>query len=70
MTRTPSVTPARLVRALTRAGFVSVRVKGSHQVMRRETPPGRVVVPMHARDIPRGTLHGILKDAGLDPEDL
>jgi len=25
----------------------------------------RVMLPMHSRDIPTGTLHAILKDAGL-----
>jgi predicted RNA binding protein YcfA (HicA-like mRNA interferase family) len=68
LSRTPSVTPARLVRALERKGFATVRTKGSHRVMRRGQV--RVTVPMHGRDIPRGTLRGIMRDAGLEPDDL
>ena len=30
----------------------------------------RVVVPFHRRDIPKGTLLAILKQAGLDKADL
>jgi len=30
----------------------------------------RVVVPFHRRDIPRGTLMSILKQAGIEKEEL
>ncbi|WP_333646039.1 type II toxin-antitoxin system HicA family toxin [Lacrimispora sp.] len=29
------------------------------------TKPGKVTVPMHSGDLPRGTLNSILKQAGL-----
>jgi predicted RNA binding protein YcfA (HicA-like mRNA interferase family) len=53
------------MRALERLGFVVVRQRGSHVMMRR----GSVgcVVPLH-RQIKRGTLGGILRQAGVDAE--
>jgi len=66
----PVVTGDRLLRALQRAGFVVSRIKGSAHIMRHED--GRMVsVHVHkGQSIKRGTLLGILDDAGLTPEDL
>jgi predicted RNA binding protein YcfA (HicA-like mRNA interferase family) len=72
--RLPQATGAELVRALGRAGFVVTRRRGSHVQLRRELPDGTVTtfpVPVHAgRTIKKGTLRGILRKAGLSPEDL
>lgn len=68
MSRLPAVKPRQLIRALEREGFRVVRQSGSHVVLRREDPRRRVTVPVHSRDIPTGTLHGILRDAGISPE--
>lgn len=71
MTRLPVVGPDELVRALRRLGFEEARQTGSHLVMKRATPPARVVVPMHrGRDLKQGTLAAILSDAGIDAETL
>lgn len=58
------------MKALERAGFAVVRVRGSHHVMRH--PAGRTVpVPVHpGRDMPKGTLRNILAIVGLSAEDL
>lgn len=40
--------------------------KSSHHYYTHPTKPGKVTVPVHAgKDLPRGTLHAILKQAGL-----
>ena len=54
-----------MIRALERLGFAAVRQRGSQVMMRR----GSVgcVVPLH-REIKRGTLGGILRQAGIDVE--
>ncbi|MFN5168344.1 MAG: type II toxin-antitoxin system HicA family toxin [Cyclobacteriaceae bacterium] len=56
--------PKELIRLLEKEGFVFVRQSGSHAIFRK---PGHklIVVPIHSRDIPTGTLRSILKDAGL-----
>jgi predicted RNA binding protein YcfA (HicA-like mRNA interferase family) len=54
---------ARVVRALTSAGFVHVRTTGSHAVYRNDA--GRVVVVPQHKTIKRGTLASILRQAGM-----
>jgi len=39
--------------------------KGSHRVYRHPTQDGIITIPWHSREIPRGTAHNILKQAGL-----
>jgi predicted RNA binding protein YcfA (HicA-like mRNA interferase family) len=65
----PAVRGAQVVRALERAGFQVVRVSGSHHVMKH--PDGRTVpVPVHNRDIAKGTLRNILAIIGMTTEEL
>jgi predicted RNA binding protein YcfA (HicA-like mRNA interferase family) len=58
-----SFTPKRLVKLLKQNGFVFTRQNGSHAIFRNDEKQRKVVVPMHTKDIPKGTLHAILKDA-------
>ena len=68
--RLPSITAAQLVRILERRGFERVRQSGSHLVL-RHSDGRRVTVPMHkSKDIGRGLLARILKDADLTTDDL
>jgi predicted RNA binding protein YcfA (HicA-like mRNA interferase family) len=68
--RLPSVTPRKAVRALERCGWELDRVKGSHHVFRHPDHPHRVVVPMHARDLAKGTLNQIVDTSGLSREEF
>ena len=63
----PHISGAEVVRALEKLGFISVRQKGSHVVLRRGS--SGCVVPLH-REIKIGTLSGLLKQAGLTVDDL
>ena len=64
MPRLRRVSGQEAIRALEKLGFVQMRQRGSHVVLRRETPEGAVgcVVPLH-RELAIGTLRGILKQA-------
>ena len=69
MSRLPTVSGEELVRALRRAGFEIRGQGGSHVELRKLEVT--VVVPVHGgRDIRRGTLRGILRDAGVPPEEF
>jgi len=59
------------IRALEKLGFEQVRQRGSHVMLKKQTPTGDVgcVVPLH-RDLAIGTLRGILKQAGVTPEEF
>ena len=70
MSKTPSFTAKELVRLLTERGFVFDRQKGSHAIYKLPDGTRRVIVPMHNRDLPKGTVSSILKQAGLDKEEL
>lgn len=65
----PVLTWEEVCRGLERAGFARKSQRGSHLKMRH--PDGRtVIVPVHYRDIPTGTLRSILKQARMAAEDL
>jgi predicted RNA binding protein YcfA (HicA-like mRNA interferase family) len=67
----PVVTGDRLVRALRRAGFVVVRIRGSAYVMHHSLTGRTVSVHVHqGKTVKRGTLAAMLEDAGLTPEQL
>jgi len=67
----PSVKPARLLKALERAGFFIHHVSGSHYVLKHpERPRARIVVPHHGGDVKRGVLRSILQQAELTAEEL
>lgn len=70
MSNTPSVSPDDLVRLLRKHGFEVVRTKGSHQILKNRATGKMTIVPMHKRDLPKGTLLAILKQAGIDKEEL
>jgi len=59
------------IRALERLGFVQVRQRGSHVVLKKYTPEGEVgcVVPLH-RELAIGTLRGVLREAKVTPDDF
>jgi len=65
MTRLPASTPTGVIRALERAAFFLDHATGSHRYYRHPDRPGIVTVPFHRRDLKRGTLLAILKQAGL-----
>lgn len=71
MTKLPVLSGSELVKILQRAGFEKVRQKGSHVSLRKKTFERvfHTVVPMH-REIDRGTLAEILRQAGLSRDDL
>jgi predicted RNA binding protein YcfA (HicA-like mRNA interferase family) len=67
MPKLPVVSGAEVVRALERLGFMVVRQRGSHIVMRRGSLG--CVVPNH-RALKIGTLVGLLKQAGISPDEF
>ena len=58
------VSGRQAIRALEKLGFERVRQRGSHVILKKQTPDGTVgcVVPLHC-ELAIGTLRGILKQA-------
>ena len=67
MPKLPVVSGADVVRALERLGFVVTRQRGSYIKMRRGS--SGCVVPNH-RELTIGALAGLLKQAGISPEEF
>lgn len=56
---------ADLIRELAAAGWVLDRVRGSHHVFIHPSRPGHVVVPHPKKDLGKGLVAAIRKQAGL-----
>ncbi len=54
-----------LLRILREDGWTEKTQKGSHLQLEHSIKSGKVTVPVHGGDIPKGTLNSILKQAGL-----
>jgi predicted RNA binding protein YcfA (HicA-like mRNA interferase family) len=64
--RLPALSARDARRALEKAGFVVTRMSGSHCRMVHTADPARnVTIPIHAGDLKRGTLRGIVAQSGL-----
>jgi predicted RNA binding protein YcfA (HicA-like mRNA interferase family) len=71
MSKLPAVSSSDLVRVVKKFGFVEQSQKGSHLHLKRDSDKRRVTIPIHkGRDIPKGTLTAILKDAGISIEEF
>ncbi len=69
MSTLPRPTGKELVQALEHTGFTTLRVKGSHHFLRHAD--GRsTVIPLRSRTLGLGLLRKILKDCGIEPEQL
>ena len=61
-----NLSPKFLISILKQNGFVFVRAKGSHQIFHNNKTGKTIVVPVHGgKDLKKGTLLKILKDAGI-----
>jgi len=59
------VSSTDLIRLLREAGWEIVRVRGSHHQFKHPTKPGVVTVPHPKKDLSKGLVHAVLKQAGL-----
>jgi predicted RNA binding protein YcfA (HicA-like mRNA interferase family) len=69
MSKLPSISGRACIKALERAGFVARRQEGSHVILRRTEPFGQLVVPDH-KELDRGTLRAIIRQADLTVEEF
>jgi predicted RNA binding protein YcfA (HicA-like mRNA interferase family) len=55
-----------LIREFVSAGWTLDRVRGSHHVFRHPERPGHVTVPHPKKDLGRGLVKAIRRQAGLE----
>lgn len=68
MAKLPSLTPRDVIQILEKNGFVLDHSSGSHHVFYNTESKKRVIVPFHRKDLPKGTLVTILKQAGISKD--
>lgn len=67
----PVITPKQCVKALRKAGFYIDHQTGSHaRLLHPADASRRVTLPIHNKDLPRGTLKSILRQAQLATEEF
>ena len=65
MPKIPAFTSKKIIAFLKERGFQLDHTTGSHYVFYHPETKRRVVVSYHAKDLPKGTLAAILKQAGF-----
>jgi len=65
MPRIPSLTPKEVLKKFKKLGYLLDRQKGSHLILYHQALRKRIVIPLHLKDLPKGTLLAIIKEAGL-----
>jgi predicted RNA binding protein YcfA (HicA-like mRNA interferase family) len=69
MTHEPVVSGKRLIKVLEARGWERVRQHGDHVMLRKAGEEQELIVPLH-HELKKGTEAGILREAGLHPDDL
>lgn len=59
------MTAKEVLKTLKTDGWLQSNIRGSHIQLIHPTKRGKVTVPLHSGDIPKGTLNSIWKQAGL-----
>lgn len=59
------MTPKQIIKLLESNGFRQTHSNGSHFFFRNDETHRTTTVPVHAKDLKKGTENKILKDAGL-----
>jgi len=67
VSKLPRISGRDCVKALAKIGFYQKRQHGSHIILRRDNPFAQLVVPDH-KELDRGTLRAILRQANLEVE--
>lgn len=68
MAKLPVISGAKAVKAFQRIGYELSHQTGSHMILRSKDPPHRhLSIPNH-KELSKGLLRGLIRDAGLTIE--
>lgn len=68
MVKLPSLKPKEVIKVLEKAGFSFIRQKGSHRIYIKNNIG--ITIPLHNRDLKKGTLRHIIKQVSLTTEEF
>ena len=60
----------RLIKILEENGYLLKRTRGSHHIFYNAETNATVPVPVHGKDLKKGTFFGILKEANIDKNSI
>jgi len=66
----PSLRHKKIIRVLKKIGFEEARQTGSHLILLNRESKKIIPVPIHNKDIKKGLLIGIIKQAGLTTDEF
>lgn len=69
MSQLPRISGRDCIAVLGKIGFYKKRQQGSHVILRRDDPFAQLVVPDH-KELDRGTLRAIIRQANLSVEEF
>ena len=70
MSKLSNITPKKLIKIIEKLGFQLDHSTGSHFIFYNPNNKRRTVVPYHKKDLPKGTIASILREAGISRKDL
>ena len=70
MPKLPVLTSKKLIKALEKMGFRLDHKTGSHFIFYNTENKRRVTVPYHTKDVPKGTISSIFKQAEITKEEI
>ncbi len=70
MPKLPSQKPKELIKKFGKLGYRKDRQKGSHVILYHPKTRRRIVIPMHVKDTPIGTLRAVIKQAGITKDEF
>lgn len=71
MPKLPMLKANELIRALKKLDFIECRQRGTSHLVMKHTDGRRTTIAVHSnKDIPRGTLGGILRDIDISRDEF
>lgn len=70
MPKFPVIISKKLIQILKVIGFQIDHTTGSHFVFYHPITKRRAVVPRHNKDLPKGTIMNIIREAGITKEEI
>ncbi len=70
MSGLPVVSGREVVKALEKIGYVFDRQRGSHIILRQQNAPHRRLTVLDHKEVAKGTLRAIIRQAGLTVEEF
>lgn len=61
-------TPKQVLVKYKKLGFVEDRQSGSHKILYNPEAKTRVVIPIHLKELPKGTFSSILRESKVTKE--